>query len=130
MNFNFHQKAIILNSDGKFLALKATYKGLLWDIPGGKVELPEETEIALRREIKEETNFEVSNIKPLLVNSAYNKEEDFYVMVIIYLCTAIGDKPILSSEHSEYRWITKQEFLSLDAISYLKEYIGKIDIPI
>lgn len=66
---NFHQKVIILNAEGKFLILKAAYKGEKWDLPGGAVEIPENHEEALRREVREETGLEVEHIIPLKCNN-------------------------------------------------------------
>ena len=126
MNIYFNQKAIIYNNEGKLLALKASYKKFLWDLPGGGVEMPEEHEAALRREIKEETGLEVGDITPIKVNSAYNKEEDFYIIVICYTCETDSMDVVLSEEHSEYRWVTKDEFLKLEAIPYQLDLVKAV----
>jgi len=58
--------AIITNKDGNFLVgrhpdlERKPYPGL-WDMPGGKVEENETFEDALKREVKEETGFEVTS---------------------------------------------------------------------
>jgi 8-oxo-dGTP pyrophosphatase MutT (NUDIX family) len=121
----FHQKAIILNHEGKFLALKASYKGLRWDLPGGGVEIPERAEIALHREIKEETGLEVEDIKPITLETAYNAEEDEYIMFAGYVCRALGDTINVSGEHTEYAWVSVDEWRDLDSIPYLKNFIEK-----
>jgi ADP-ribose pyrophosphatase YjhB (NUDIX family) len=54
LNVKFHQKIILLNKDTKFLTLKAAYKGLKWDLPGGAVDLPELHLEAILREVKED----------------------------------------------------------------------------
>lgn len=126
IKINFHQKAIVLNREKKFLALKRSYGAKTWDLPGGAVEIPEEHETGLRREISEEAGIEVgATIKPLEVVSGFNKEENGYYLFIGYVVTALGEKITLSSEHTEYRWVTKEEFLRLDATPYLKEFVEK-----
>ena len=124
-NIKLHQKAIIFNDEGKILALKASYKWLKWDLPGGGLEFPELHEEALRREIREETSLEIQNIVPLEIQSVYNKEADEYMIFIGYKCWVLSGSIKLSSEHSEYRWVTKDQFLTLDAIPYLKDYVAK-----
>ena len=120
---SFHQKVILINAEGKILALKASYKNLRWDLPGGAVEIPEEHEIALRREVQEEAGIEIKNIIPLQVSSGHNKETDEYVLFIGFQAEALSTTITLSSEHTEYKWVTKEEFLQLDATPYLIEFV-------
>ncbi|MGH7157237.1 MAG: NUDIX domain-containing protein [Candidatus Saccharimonadales bacterium] len=124
MKINFHQKVIIKKGD-KFLALKASYKGLRWDLPGGAVEIPETHEKALLREIEEETNLNISGLTPVEVSTGFNPETDEYFIFIGWQCNAASDKVTLSGEHTEYKWVTKDEFLGLEATDYLKEFVKK-----
>jgi 8-oxo-dGTP diphosphatase len=87
------------------------------------LEFPELHEIALRREVREETGLEIANIVPIDIQSSYNVEQDDYVFFIGYECTALSDDITLSSEHSEYRWVRKVEFLEMDATPYLKDFV-------
>jgi A/G-specific adenine glycosylase len=55
-----------IERDGKFFIQKRPAKGLmagLWEFPGGKVEEGESLEIALKRELMEETELEVADLK-------------------------------------------------------------------
>ena len=124
-NIKLHQKAIIFNDEGKILALKASYKWLKWDLPGGGLEFPELHEEALRREMREETSLEIRDIVPLEIQSAYNQGTDEYIIFIGYKCWVLSGSIKLSSEYSEYRWVTKDQFLMLDVTSYLKDYVAK-----
>lgn len=127
---NFHQKAIVVNSEGKFLTLKKSYAEKTWDLPGGAVEIPEEHEAGLRREIREETGCEVgASIRPLSVSSGYNQKEDEYFLFIGYVIAAISSEVKLSSEHTEFRWVTREEFLQLDATPYLKDFVAALSFP-
>jgi 8-oxo-dGTP pyrophosphatase MutT (NUDIX family) len=121
---NFHQKAIILNSENKFLALRRSYGQKTWDLPGGGVEIPEEHETGLRREIREEAALEIADeIKPLQVVSGYNKEEDAYYLFIGYVTKAVSMEVTLSPEHTDYCWVTKEEFLQLEVTPYLRDFV-------
>lgn len=124
-NINFHQKVVILNDKNELLALLASYKGLRWDLPGGAVELPELHEDALRREVAEEAGIEIGNIVPVEVETGYNSDEDCYVIFIGYQCRYAGGKIRLSDEHSQYKWMTQDEFLAMNAIPYLKDLVRK-----
>lgn len=121
---NFHQKAIIFCKRGVFLALKASYKECRWDLPGGAVDIPETHVTALQREIREETGTEVRDIVPVKIATAYNAEDDSYTIFIGYKCVLASGDLKLSSEHTSYRWITKEEFHKLDAPLYLKEFVS------
>lgn len=123
MKVGFHQKAAVFNKEGKFLAIKRSYGAQTWDIPGGAVEIPEVHEDALRREIREEAGIEVDQIAPLQVKSAYNKEADEYVLFIGYLCFARSSEVHISTEHTEYRWVSKDEFLQMEATPYVKDFV-------
>jgi 8-oxo-dGTP pyrophosphatase MutT (NUDIX family) len=123
---NFHVKAIVFHNDGRFLALKAAYKGMRWDVPGGAVEIPEEHEVALRREIQEEAGIEVENIKPVTIETGYDKDDNVYVMFIGFTCDAVTENVVLSSEHTDSKWVTKNEFLELEATEYLKKWVEEV----
>jgi len=144
------QKAVVKNKDGKILALKRTGDPRrpwpnCWDLPGGRVE---ESDIqqwkaksgkgdgndilinALRREIKEETNLEVENIRAVHIASDFSEKKGFFIVVIGYDCSAINENQLqLSGEHSEFRWVSKNEFLKLeigDAGRLLEPILEKI----
>lgn len=124
MKVNFHQK-VIIKKDDKFLALKASYKGLKWDLPGGAVDIPETHDKALLREIEEEADLKVGSLTPIEVNTGFNAETDEYFIFIGWQCNAASDEVTLSGEHTDYKWATKNEFLALEATDYLKDFIRK-----
>lgn len=118
----FHQKALVFNSEGKFLVLKRNYTNQKWDLPGGAVELPEKHDDSLSREIKEETGLVAGNLKPLEIQTT-PMDNNGYLLFIGYECSVDGVDVVLSHEHSEYRWVTKEEFLGMDATQYLKNFV-------
>lgn len=120
----FHQKVIVLNSEGKMLALKASYKGKKWDIPGGAVDFSELHMDALKRECKEEAEIDVVDIKPIEVQTSISDEDRSYYLFIGYTARMKEENNIvLSDEHTEYRWVAPEEFLELDATEYLKSFV-------
>ena len=56
-------KALLFNK-GKFLFLKAKVdESFVWDLPGGKIEYGETPGEALKREVREEIDVEIQNLK-------------------------------------------------------------------
>jgi len=112
----FVQKVVIKHpSDDKFLLLIRNLNDKSrpgdFDIPGGSLKNGELHEEALRREVLEETSLEISNIKPVIVNSSYDKTENKYFIYIGYKATAIGENVIINpEEHSNYTWMTVKDF--------------------
>jgi 8-oxo-dGTP diphosphatase len=119
----FHQKALITNNTGQLLALRASYKGKRWDLPGGAVEIPELHDIALRRELLEETGIEAVDVVPVVVETNYDMDADAYVLFVGYHGNYNGGEIRLSSEHLAFRWMTPPEFLRSDAIPYLRDFV-------
>lgn len=134
MKITFHQKLVLQNESGKFLALKATYKGLKWELPGGEVEMPELNEEALRRELLEETGIELHHSTPVYVRTGYDKDNDTYYIFAGYVAYADEDSVRLSKEHDEYRWVTLDEFIELGPTPYLIDFAktalaSKVQLP-
>ncbi len=80
-------------------------------------------EESLRKEIKEESNLEVEKIIPIQVTTNYDKEKEIYYLFIGFYCKAINSEVKISEEHSEYRWVTKDEFISLKPAQYLVDLL-------
>ncbi|MBN1270967.1 MAG: A/G-specific adenine glycosylase [Candidatus Aminicenantes bacterium] len=98
----------IFERNGLFLIQKRPSKGLmadLWEFPGGKREPDETLEQALRREIREELNCEISHIQPLItVKHAYTQ---FRVTLHAFRCRHKGRPRLIEGIH---RWIAIQDF--------------------
>ena len=129
------QKAAVFNKDGLVLALKRTDDANrpnpgCWDLVGGRVEAADIVKWktksgrgdgndilanALRREIKEEANLEVGNIRAIHVASAYSEKKEMFIVAIGYVCEAVDESNIkLSAEHCGLRWVFKDEFTNLE----------------
>jgi 8-oxo-dGTP diphosphatase len=109
------QKAIVVNKKGEILILQRSEKsgaGGKWSLPGGALEYGEDPIEAIKREIEEETNLTVTNIRPFHLKS-YTEKDDF-VVIIGYVCEAESEKVQLNWEHDNFKWLTKEEVLVLD----------------
>jgi len=113
-------KAIILES-GKALLLHSTDAHLHWELPGGLVDLRENLEDGLKREVREETTLEIEIGKILGVGDMWRlgfrfkdgTVRDIRVIEIIYQCRKLSESIALSKEHDKYRWATKDDMASL-----------------
>ena len=103
-------KAIIID-DNKCLCLKNERNK--WDFPGGKINFNEDVKECLIREVKEETNLSVNNLKILKpLNLKFN---DVSVFVLVYSAEISCDSPLsISSEHSDYKFFFKSEIKNLN----------------
>ena len=96
-------KVIIINLDEQVLMLKrSSYVDKFageWDLPGGHIQLGEEFEVGMRREVKEETGLDVGECT--FIEKIDN--------LSFYYCD-YNDKPIkLSHEHTKFRFFAKKD---------------------
>ena len=114
-------KAVILNKQKKLLIMKRSDLQWLprkqgWDICGGMYEIGKDPEKEIISQISQETGLVVSDVSILKVahvgvNNAQNLR---YMLWIGYLAKTESAEVALSSEHTEYQWMTKKEALKLD----------------
>lgn len=107
--------AALIKKDGKFLIAKRSTgdKNMLgkWEFPGGKVDKEENEEHAIEREIKEEFELDIKARKFLINNVC--KYPFKIIDLRLYECEYIkGDFKL--HDHSEYRFISKDEILNYD----------------
>ena len=102
-------KAIIIDNN-RVLCLKNERNE--WDLPGGKIDFYEDIEESLLREVKEETNLNIKNLKILKpLNIKFN---DVTVLILLYSAEISCDSSVtISFEHSEYNFFSKSEIENL-----------------
>jgi phosphoglycolate phosphatase len=104
---------LIFNDAGEVLMVRTHKWSNLWGIPGGKIKWGETSEDALRRELKEETNLEVSDIAFELVQDCIHSREfyrDAHFVLLNYTCRARGaTEVILNDEAQAFRWVSLAE---------------------
>ena len=115
-------KAIIID-DNRVLCLKNERDE--WDIPGGKIDFNEDIEECLKREVKEEVNLKIKNLKIL---KPFNlKFNDVPVLVLVYSADISCESPIdISYEHTEYDFFSKSEIINLNMLQDYKDLIANM----
>jgi len=108
-NYHTHKVAVnayLLKND-QFLLLKRVNHPAIWAPPGGRLNPDENPENGLRREIKEETNFDVEIVVP--VNTWFGDWNGRPLLSIDYLAHFKNGELKLSHEHSDAAWVTIDE---------------------
>ena len=99
--------ALIFNNDGKVLLLKHRFRaGSGWGIPGGFLELGEQPEEAMRRELREEIGLEVEHVE-IFTSRSFKRPRQ---VEILFRCRADSDVKPLTIEVERAKWF------SLDAL--------------
>ena len=107
--------AAIIIKDDKVFATQRGYgewKGW-WEFPGGKIESGESPQEALKREIREELNAEIS-VGELLDTIEWNYPT-FHLTMHCYICT-LQSASLHLNEHTSSAWLTKA---TLDSVKWL-----------
>ena len=111
--------ALIYDSLGRVLMVRTHKWSGLWGIPGGKTKLGETSEAALRRELREETNLEIEDIRFVLVQDCIHSKEfyrDAHFVLLNYTCRCARGTEAdvqLNEEAQEFRWLTPAQALDL-----------------
>lgn len=118
--------AVIVNSDNKILLVKRSdypdqWMPEKWSLVGGRVEKGEKHDVACRREIKEETNLDVSKfVESFKIKRQKDSEET------VFACRYDGDDTDVEldmKENVKYGWYSVSEMEYLDIVPHLIEYI-------
>jgi 8-oxo-dGTP diphosphatase len=98
--------AVIVHKDGKILLgqRKNAHGSGTWAFPGGHLEYQETIEACARREVFEETNLVVKNIKQIAyTNDIFRQEQKHYVTLFVSAQYDSGDLEIREPEKCE-KW--------------------------
>ena len=115
--------AAILQRDGAYFATQRGYGEFegMWEFPGGKIELGEEREEALKREIGEELAVEIV-VEELVCTVEYDYP-NFHLTMHCYFCSiANGEVELL--EHKSARWLAHDE---LDSVEWLPADVAVLE---
>lgn len=118
--------AAVIFKDGKVFATQRGYGEFKdgWEFPGGKVEPGESPEDALRREIREELEVEVS-VGNLIDTIEYDYPA-FHLSMKCFACTIAGGSLHLL-EHEAAKWLTSTQLGSVNWLPADVTLIPKIE---
>jgi phosphoglycolate phosphatase len=109
--------ALVFDSPGQVLLVRTHKWSNLWGIPGGKIKWGESSVDALRREIKEETALEITDIDFVLVQDCIHSKEfyrDAHFVLLNYRCRCVGEPSVrLNDEAREFRWVSLESALEM-----------------
>ncbi len=94
----------------------ADYASGAWEVGYGRLDQGENPEAGLKREFKEETGLDIKPKKLLntwFFNRGDKEAAENEVIGLTYWATASSQKVKLSSEHSEYQWLSPEAALEL-----------------
>jgi ADP-ribose pyrophosphatase YjhB (NUDIX family) len=83
-----------------------------WSIPGGLLELGEELEAGVQREIKEETGLEVEPLECILVFDRIIREGlrvKYHYVIVDYLCRRKRGRLRAASDAIDARWVRRED---------------------
>ena len=101
---------LIFNAQNEVLMIRTHKWSGLWGIPGGKIKRGEPSLTALRRELKEETGLNITDIKFVLVQDCISSKEfyrDAHFVLLNYTCRCVAKNPrvVLNEEAREFQWL-------------------------
>jgi ADP-ribose pyrophosphatase YjhB (NUDIX family) len=122
---------IILMHEDKILLTKRSTEAVfapgVWNVPAGKVKFNEIPAEAAIREVKEETNMDLEGLKEIHVRTFEGQtvSEPIFRLIYTYVVN-VSDQQLknfqLNEEHSESRWVTREELHSKDFDSLLPAF--------
>jgi ADP-ribose pyrophosphatase YjhB (NUDIX family) len=124
-------KAFLKNKEGKILLLKRSqekYKGTkgTWDIVGGRIDPGSKLIDNLKREIKEETQLEITSEPKLVYAQDIIPNEEKHVVRLTYTAQVDGEPILDVSENIEYKWLTIDELKKQEDLDiYVKEILDR-----
>ena len=116
--------ALIERPDGKVLLVRTHKWRDQLGIPGGKIEYGEAQEVALIREIREETGLIARDVRFLLVQEAVNSPEFYkpvHLILLNYACRVDDTSTLVLNDEAEgFLWVAPSEALKLDLSSFTR----------
>lgn len=105
--------AVIRDTEGHIFATQRGYGDFkdMWEFPGGKIEPGESRVEALKREIREELDSEIS-VDEFISTIDYDYPA-FHLTMHCFWCTLISGALELK-EHESARWLSSEELDSVD----------------
>lgn len=112
-------RAIVINGDKLLVMHRDKFGRQYYTLVGGGVDVGEDQETALRRELREETGLEVGQVHHVFTEDA----GDPYGVQYIYRCEYKGGEPVLSPDSDEGK------ITALGQNFYQPEWLPLKDLP-
>lgn len=133
----------ILEHNGKYLAVKIN-NNQFYCLPGGHVELDEDTDMAIKREMAEELGYEIKIKKLIAINQNFFKTKEnkpFHELGYYYIVEAKNEQDVNPNDyareeldkgelkHLEFKWLTLKELKNADFMPhFVASAIGSKDV--
>ena len=117
--------AAVIRKDDKIFATQRGYGELKggWEFPGGKIEESETPQEALKREIEEELDTEVSVAE--LIDTIEYDYPNFHLSMDCFWCEIVEGKLVLK-EHEAARWLDRKTMDDVEWLPADVTLVGKI----
>ncbi len=123
--FGLAVKALVTDDEGRVLLIRRSaaskHDKHQWDLPGGKVDPGEPFDVALLREVEEETGLSVS-IEGVAGAAEYEVTEVRVAMLFLEARRTAGTVR-LSDEHDQSAWVARQALGKMDLSRQLREFV-------
>lgn len=130
LNVKILQKAMIFGDKGKFLTIKRAggdfSRPNTWDFPGGWIIQGENPDEAMDEKVLTETGLICKSKKLGYMTYLYDKVKAEYTFFLCYEYRESFGKIRLSDEHTDHRWVDRDEFLKLKSVDYLQEFAKQL----
>jgi len=103
----------VVGEDGRFLVIRRADNGR-WEPPGGVLEVEEDVEAGVRREVWEETGVRV-RVGPL---TGVYKNMKRGIVALVFRCEAVSGTPRASEEAADVRWLSAEQVEALMTPAY------------
>lgn len=117
-------KGIIVREDKVLVAKRALTDKIgagNWEVIGGKLEFGEDTETCLKREVREEVNLEI-DIEGIIYAKNVVIDEETQMFLVVYLCRYKDGEVKLSDEHTDLKWVNKEELKTIISPEIRKDF--------
>ncbi len=124
--------AVLINVDDQVLIAKRSanqHQGNKWEFPGGKVEVGETSQEALRREIDEELGVQIQSaefITQIIHTYTSDNDADKTVQLDVFVVKDWSGE-IIGKENQPIRWVNKNALVKYDFPKANIEIINKIN---
>jgi ADP-ribose pyrophosphatase YjhB (NUDIX family) len=99
----------IVFKDEKYLLIKRKNPPHGWALPGGLVDWGETVDVAVKRELMEETNLKATKISFFTIASKPTRDPRFHAVSIVYEINKYLNEPKAADDAIEFGWFTLED---------------------